>query len=367
MTEGTGSGPRPEETDNSMEAAGQFAGVVAAELGAAASLAMAVLGDRLGLFEAMAVAGPLTPSELAARSGCAERYIREWLCSQAAGGWVHFDVETERFELPASHAAALVDEASPTFLAGSIQLLNALYASVDRLAETFRTGEGIGWGEHHSDLHGAVGRFSRTLIAPMLPSWIDASGEPAGRLQDGGRILDLGCGHGSVLLALAHAYPDARLDGVDSHAASVEVAQDNIVRAGFDHRVAAHVADAGNPPAGADGCYDLVLLVDSLHDMGDPVAAATAARRALAPGGAVLIVEPVSSDRQVDNFNPVGRYYYAISTAFCLPAALSQAGGWALGNQSGPSRVVEICRQAGLATVVAQEPTPFNMVFTARP
>lgn len=351
------------ETDT---AAVDFAGLVATELGAAASAAMAVVGDRLGLYRALAQAGPVTAIELAARTGCAERYVREWLYSQAAGGWINFDEESERFELPPARALVLAEEGSPLFLGASIQLLSALFASVDRLSEAFRTGEGIGWGEHHSDLHDGVARFARSALPTTLPGWLERAGV-AERLRGAGRALDIGCGQGPALVALARAFPDARVDGVDSHAASVEAARRAASDAGVAGRVSVRVAEGGDLPTDAEGAYDLVLLMDCLHDMGDPVVAATAAARALAPGGTVLIVEPVSSDRLVDNFNPVGRYYYAISTAFCMPAALSQTGGWALGNQAGPARVHDICRQAGLGTVTAVDTTPFNMVFAAQP
>ncbi|HET9733361.1 MAG TPA: class I SAM-dependent methyltransferase [Acidimicrobiales bacterium] len=343
-----------------------FAGVVAADLGAAAIGAMAVIGDRLGLYRALAAAGPVTSTELAARTGCAERYVREWLCSQAAAGWVAFDEESERFELPQPQAIVLAQDDSPLSLAASIQLLNALYASVDRLSETFLTGDGIGWGEHHADLHDGVARFSRSSLSVALPGWVTAAGV-AGRLDEGGKALDVGCGQGSALVALAKAFPRAHVEGVDSHAPSVEAARRAAADAGVTGRVTVRVAEGADLSGSDEGTYDLVMLVDCLHDMGDPVAAARAARSAVAPGGAVLIVEPASSDSLVANFNPVGRYYYAISTAFCMPSALSQTGGWALGNQAGPARVLDICDQAGFRDVSRLDATPFNMVFCARP
>jgi 2-polyprenyl-3-methyl-5-hydroxy-6-metoxy-1,4-benzoquinol methylase len=368
MTVAEGTDVESSGSDASDAAAiGEFAGVVAGELAAASSMAMAVLGDRLGLFEALAVAGPVTSPELAARVGCAERYVREWLFSQAAGGWLRYDEDTERFELPRAHAAVLVDESSGAFMGASIQLLDALYRSLDRLSETFQTGAGTGWDQHHPSLHQGVARFSRAFFPMMLPAWIEATGSPADRLRSGGRALDLGCGHGSLLVSLARAFPTASVTGVDVHAPSVDAARRNVADAGLSDQVSVHVADAAAASRVAEGPYDLVLLVDALHDMGDPVSVLAAARRVLAPGGAVLIVEPMSSDCPAENFNPTGRYYYAISTAFCMPSALSQSGGWALGNQGGPARVVDICTKAGLHDVQAHEPTPFNMVFTARP
>lgn len=353
-------------TDNVLDEAMAFVSLVACELGAAATGAMAVVGDRLGLYRAMAASGPVTASDLAARCGCAERYVREWLFSQAAAGWVHFDEDSARFDLPEAHAAVLADESSPMFLGPSIQMLHPLYAGIDRLTQRFRTGDGIGWGEHHADLHKAVGRFSRSAFSAAFSGWVESAGV-ADRLRGGGRVLDIGCGEASALIALAQVFPEARCDGLDSHNDSIETARRQIDAAGLKGRVAVRTADANSLPVAEEGAYDLVLLVDCLHDMGDPVAAATAARKALAPGGAVLIVEPASSDRVAENFNPIGRYYYAISTAFCMPSALSQPGGWALGNQGGPARVCEICSLAGLGTVVEEQASPFNMVFSARP
>ena len=350
--------------DGSLDPGGEFIVQAMGDLGAAASTAMAVLGDRLGLYAAMAAAGPVTPSELAARAGFAERYVREWLCSQAAAGWVLYDDDSEQFELPVDRAAVLADETSPMFMGPSIQMVHALYRSIDRLAEAFASGDGIGWGEHHADLHEGVARFGRAMFSAMLPTWVEASGA-ATRLRSGGRILDIACGYGATTVTLATSFPDAHVDGFDADGPSIETAQQAVDAAGVSDRVSLLVRPAGGDDT--EAAYDLVLLCDCLHDMGDPVAAATAARRALAPGGVVLIIEPTSSDRLAENFNPVGRFLYAVSTSFCMPSALSQPGGWALGNQSGPASIIDICHRAGLATVEPVETTPINMVFAARP
>jgi SAM-dependent methyltransferase len=345
------------------EAVGEFVGTVGAELGAAAGTAMAILGDRLGLYRTLAAGDALTSSELAARSGCAERYVREWLCNQAAGGWVSYEAETERFSLPPAHAAVVADEDSPAFLGGSIQSIGAIFRSLDMLAEAFRTGEGIGWGEHHADLHEGAARFFRTACQSQLAAWVEQLDGVAERLRARGRIADVGCGQGGAAIVLAEAFPTARVVGLDSHGPSVERARAAAAAAGVAERVSFRAAQAQEVEPET---FDLVMMLDCLHDMGDPVAAAAAARRALAADGSLLVVEPAAGDRLTDNFNPVGRTYYASSTAFCTPCALSQDGGWALGNQAGESRLRDVLTQAGFQTVRLVLQTPYQLVLEAR-
>jgi SAM-dependent methyltransferase len=351
-------------TTSAMEEVEAFVGLAGQELGAAASVAMAVLGDRLGLYRAMVDQGALTPAELAARSGLAERYVREWAANQAAGGWLHYEPETGGFSLPDAHAAVLADETSPAFLGGSIQATAAIFRSLDRLAEVFRTGEGIGWGEHHEDLHAGAARFFRTACAAALPGWVETLEQVAGRLRAGGSVLDLGCGRGGAAIALGLAFPAARIAGVDSHGASIERARAAAAAEGLADRVTFQIADV---TAALNGRFDLVMMLDTLHDLGDPVAAASRAREALTADGAVLLVEPFAGDRLEENFNPVGRMYFASSTAFCTPSALAQAGGWALGNQVGETRLRDICAQAGLNDVWRVGATPYQLVLAARP
>jgi SAM-dependent methyltransferase len=347
-------------TEQEMMAAVEHVG---ADLGAAAGAAMALLGDRLGLWRALADGGPLTPVELASRTGCAERYVREWLASQAAGGWLSYEPETGRFTLDPAYAAVVAADDSPVFLGGSMQMVGAMFASLDRLGEAFRSGEGIGWGEHHGDLHHGVARFFRVACEPYLGEWIAALDGVDERLQAGGRVLDVGCGEGSAALALALRYPRASVTAVDAHAPSIEIARDNARRAGVEDRVTFIAGDASDLPADA---FDLVCALDVLHDLGDPVGVATAVRRALTSNGAWLIVEPFAGDRLEENLNPVGRMYYAGSTAFCMPCALKQDGGWALGNQAGPSRLREIITRGGFATVEEVARTPWQLVLGAR-
>ncbi len=346
------------------EAVEEFMGTVAVELAAAASAAMAIVGDRLGLYEALAGAEWLTPSELAARTGCAERYVREWLANQAAGGWVAFDEDRERFSLPAAHGAVIADEASPVFLGGSLQVVGAIYRSLDLLCEAFRTGEGIGWGEHHADLHDGAARFFRTACQTYLAGWVEQIDGIAERLRAGGRIADVGCGQGGAALVLAKAFPAAEVVGVDTHGSSLERARAAAAGGGLSERVSFRLAESGQLEHGR---FDLVTMLDCLHDMGDPVGAAEAARHALSDGGALLVVEPAAGDRLSENFNPTGRMYYASSTAFCMPCALAQDGDWALGNQAGEARLREIFGLAGFTRIRTLATTPFQLIFEVRP
>lgn len=352
------------ETASPAENVEAFLGTVSVELAAAASTAMAIVGDRLGLYRTLASGGPMTSVELAARSGCAERYVREWLCNQAAGGWIDYDEETERFTLPAAHAPVVADEGSPVFLGGSIQCVGAVFRSLDMLCEAFRTGEGIGWGEHHSDLHEGAARFFKTACQTQLPHWVEQLDGVASRLRAGGRIADVGCGQGGAAVTLAGAFPEAKVLGIDSHSPSIERARAAAAGAGVAERVAFRVGRADQLERGE---FDLVMMLDCLHDMGDPVRAAAAARSALKPGGALLLVEPAAGDRLSDNINPVGRMYYASSTAFCTPCALSQDGGWALGNQAGEARLRDVLQRAGFTSIRKVDATPFQQVLEARP
>jgi SAM-dependent methyltransferase len=340
-----------------------FAMQAAAEIGAAASLAMAILGDRLGLYRALASGTPLTAAELAARTGCAERYVREWLANQTAGGWVAYEPETARFELPSAHAAVVADEDSPVFMGGSIQTVGAIFSGLDRLTEAFRTGDGIGWGEQHADLHDGAARFFRTAYAAALPGWVGALDGVAERLHGAGRIADLGCGRGAAAIALAQSYPNVAITGFDMHRDSIERARHAAAAAGVAERAAFVVGSAEDLPAGG---FDLVLTLDALHDMGDPLTAAERVRDALAPGGSWLIVEPAAADRLEDNLGPIARTWYATSTAFCTPCALSQPGGWALGNQAGEARLRDLLERAGFASVRVVDQTPFQLVLEAR-
>jgi SAM-dependent methyltransferase len=331
---------------------------------AAISLPMVVLGDRLGLYKAMAGAGPMTPAELAARTGTAERYVREWLSQQAAGGYVAYHEPGGRFSLPEEHAAVLADEMSPTFMGGAFQLAQGYAHTARHVQEAFRTGEGLAYDHQHPDVYMGVERFYLpAYTASLTTAWIPALAGMQEKLERGARIADVGCGHGVSTLLLARAYPRCEVAGFDYHAGSIGRARERARAAGLADRVHFEVAAATAFP----GRYDLVLLLDCLHDMGDPGAACRHIRSALEPDGAVLLVEPLAGDRLADNLNPLGRAYYAASTLNCVPTSLSQPHGLALGAQAGESRLRDVVTGAGFSRFRRAVEAPFNLVIEARP
>jgi len=331
---------------------------------AAMSLPMVALGDRLGLYRAMSGAGPLTPAELAARSGTAERYVREWLSQQAAGGYVAYDEGTGRFTLSDDHAAVLADETSPLFLAGAFQLALGYAHSVRHVVDGFRSGAGVTYDHQDADVYMGIERFYLpAYTANLTTTWIPSLTGVAEKLQAGARIADVGCGHGVSTLLLARTYPSCEVAGFDSHPGSIARAQERAREAGLAGRVRFEVASATE----FSGRYDLVLLLDCLHDMGDPEAACRRIREALDPDGTLLLVEPLAGDRLADNLTPLGRAYYAASTLNCVPTSLSQPGGLALGAQAGESRLREIVTRAGFGRFRRAVEAPFNLVIEARP
>jgi SAM-dependent methyltransferase len=335
------------------------------ELGATVNAALIVLGDKLGLYQALADGGPLTAAELAQRTDTAERYVREWLNAQAAGGIVEYDPETRRYTLPPEHALALADESSPAFLPGAFQLALGTVRDEPHIREAFRTGTGFGWHQHEGDVFEGCERFFRPgYRAHLVSEWIPALDGVGPKLRDGARIADVGCGHGASSILLAEAYPASRVDGFDYHDGSIEQARTRAQRAGVADRVRFDVASADAFPGRG---YDLVCTFDCLHDMGDPVAAARHIRDALAPDGTWLVVEPNAGDAVEDNLNPVGRVYYAFSTMLCTPNSLDQEGGIALGAQAGEARLRQVLTGAGFTHVRRAAETPFNMVLEARP
>ena len=342
-----------------------FVGQAVTELGATLGAALVVIGDRLGLYKAMANAGPLTSTELAERTATAERYVREWLNAQAAGGYVHYDARSQRYTLPPEQACALADEQSPVFLPGAFQGMVAAVRDANKLTEAFRTGAGVGWDEHNADLFEGTERFFRTgYQANLVSSWIPALEGVDAKLRAGAHVADVGCGHGASGILMAQAYPASEFVGFDYHAASVEQARVRAAAAGVSDRVRFEVAAAHEYP-GRD--YDLVACFDCLHDMGDPVGAARHVRSTLDPDGTWLIVEPFAADRVEDNLNPVGRLYYAASTLICTPASLAQPVGTALGAQAGVARLKEVVSAAGFSRFRPAAETPFNLILEARP
>jgi SAM-dependent methyltransferase len=365
-----------ETTDKPLDMAQveQFVNQVVTDVAAAEAGVLSYVGDRLGLYRAMAGAGPLTAGELAARTGTDQRYLQEWLSAQAAGGYVEYEEPAgageATFYLPDEHAAALADESSPVFVAGAFALLASCWADADATAENLRTGRGLGWGEHDSRLYEATDRFFRTAYRAYLTmDWIPALEGVEEKLQAGGQVADIGCGHGSSTVLMASAYPASTFVGFDTHEESIAAARRAADEAGVADRVRFEVAAATDVPA-PDGGYDLVCFFDCLHDMGDPVGAARRACEVLAPDGSVLLVEPAAGDRLEDNLNPLGRMMYAASTALCTPNAVAQGGttpgGRALGAQAGLARLTDVLEQGGFSEVRKATETPFNMIIEAR-
>lgn len=343
----------------------EFMGRVVGELGAAISSALVALGDRLGLYRAMADGGPMSAEELAARTGTEARYVREWLSNQAAGGFVSYDPDTDDFFLSPEQSVMLAEEGNPAFVAGAFQVITAAIKDEEKVARAFQTGGGVGWHEHHHDLFSGTERFFRPGYAANLVSgWIPALDGVEAKLQSGARVADVGCGHGASTILMAEAYPHSEFVGFDYHAASIEHARAAAAQAGLDERVRFEVAPAKQYPG--EG-YDLVCMFDCLHDMGDPVGAAAHVRQTLAADGTWLIVEPYAGDRLQDNLNPVGRIYYGASTLVCTPASRDQEVGLGLGAQAGEARLREVVTAGGFTRFRRATETPFNLVLEARP
>ena len=352
-------------TDVDMDKLMSFVFRAVDEVGATLNTALVVMGDKLGLYRTLAGAGPLTPAEVASRSGCAERYVREWLNAQAASGYLEYDPGSGRYLLPAEQAVALTDESSPAYLPGFFQIALGSVHDAPRVVDAARSGAGIGWHDHVADVHDGCERFFRPgYNAHLVEEWLPALDGAVAKLEAGAHVADVGCGHGASTILMAQAFPASTFVGFDYHQASIQVAAKRAHAAGVGARVSFEVAPAAAFP-GAD--YDLVTMFDCLHDMGDPSGAARHIRAALAADGTWMIVEPAAGDRVEDNLNPVGRAYYAFSTLLCTPCSLSQEVGMALGAQAGQARIRDVVTGAGFSHFHRVAETPFNMVFEALP
>jgi SAM-dependent methyltransferase len=342
-----------------------FVGRAVDEVGASLNTALVVMGDKLGLYRAMAGAGPLSSTELAERTGTAERYVREWLNAQAAGGYVEYLPETGRYLLPPEQAVALTDDSSPAYLPGFFQIALGSIVDSSRITEVARTGAGVGWHDHVSDVHEGCERFFRPgYNAHLLTEWLPSLDGILTKLNAGATVADVGCGHGASTILMAQAFPASSFVGCDYHEGSVATARRRAVSAGLGDRVRFEVAPASSFPGTG---YDLVTMFDCLHDMGDPVGAARHVRESLAGDGSWMIVEPAAGDRVEDNLNPIGRAYYGFSTLLCTPCSLSQEVGLALGAQAGEARIKEVVIDAGFSSFARVAETPFNVVLEARP
>jgi SAM-dependent methyltransferase len=353
-----------EETPLDMAKLEAFVFRAVEEVGATLNTALVVMGDRLGLYRALAGAGPLTPTELAERTGTAERYVREWLNAQAAGGYIEYDPESARYTLPPEQALALTDSESPAYLPGFFQIAFGSVVDSPHITEAAQNGDGVGWHEHNHHVFDGCERFFRPgYNANLLTSWLPALDGVVAKLEQGAAVADVGCGHGSSTILMAKAFPKSSFTGSDYHEGSIETARERAREAGVEN-----VAFEVSPASGYAGAkYDLVTMFDCLHDMGDPVGAARHVRESLADNGTWLIVEPRAGDRVEENLNPVGRAYYGFSTLLCTPASLSQEVGLALGAQAGEARIHDVVASGGFTRFRRAAETPFNLVFEARP
>ena len=343
----------------------EFLGKAIVDFGATFNAALIRIGDKLGLYKGLASGGPQTPAELAKRTGTAERYVREWLSAQAAGGYVTYDSSNGRFHLSEEQAFAMADESSPVFLPGAFQCALAAVKAEEKLTERFKTGQGLGWHEHHPELFVGTERFFRPgYAANLISAWIPALTGVATKLKNGARVADVGCGLGASTILMAKSYPRSEFVGFDYHDKSIETAKQRAKDAGVGDRIRFEVAKAKDYP-GQD--YDFVTFFDCLHDMGDPAGASTHVRSTLKKDGTWMIVEPFAGDKLEDNLNPIGRAFYGASALICTPASLSQEVGLALGAQAGEKRLREVVTSGGFSQFRRATQTPFNLIFEARP
>lgn len=335
------------------------------DLGAAVTAPLVLIGDKLGLYKAMADGVPVSPAELAERTGCRERYLREWLAQQAASGYVTYDPADGTFRLPAEQALALAVDDSPVFMPGAFQLLASMIKDEPHITERFRSGQGMGWHEHDTDLYEGTERFFRpNYLGHLVDEWLPSLDGVVDRLQAGAHVADIGCGHGASTILMAQAFPNSTFSGSDYHEASIAAARRAAERAGVADRVRFEVATAKDFGGGP---FDLVCVFDALHDMGDPAGAARHVRETLADDGTWMIVEPFAGDQLEENLTPVGRIFYGGSTMLCTPASLSQEVGLALGAQAGEKRLTAVLSEGGFSRVRRSAETPFNLVLEARP
>jgi len=337
-------------------------GSIVQDLGGAYSVPLVRMGETLGLYRALAEGGPQTPAQIAARAGVDERYLTEWLANQAAGGYVTYTAEDGTFHLTEEQAMVFADPGSPVYMIGAFDNAVSGIHNQPMVEGAFRTGGGVGWGDQAECMFCAVAKFFRPgYRANLVDAWLPALEGVVEVLEAGGKVADVGCGHGHSTLIMAEAFPNSTVVGFDFHEPSIAEARNHAAKHGLAN-LSFEVATAKSFP-GND--YDLVTCFDCLHDMGDPAGAAAHVRQALKPGGKWMVVEPMAGTSMADNLNPVGRLYYAASTMICLPTSKAQEIGLALGAQAGEARLAEVIRQGGFGTVRRATETPFNMVLEA--
>ena len=341
-----------------------FLGQVVGDLAGYSGALMGYIGDRLGLYRAIAEAGSVTSTELAERTGAAERYLRDWLVNQAAGGYLEYDAMTGRYRMLPEQAVALTDESSPAFVGGAFQVLLSIAHSLPRILDNVRSGEGMFWGEHHPDLFEGTERFFKPgYVGSLVSAWIPALDGVQAKLEAGASVADVGCGHGATTILMAQAFPNSRFVGFDYHEPSIERARQAAAEAGVAERVEFHLAESTDFPGQG---YDLVAFFDCLHDMADPEAAARRAYETLKPDGTILLVEPMAGAQVEGNFNPVGRIFSAASVLVCTPNAIA-GGGAGIGTIATDDDLRGLFTRAGFSHFRRATETPFNRIFEARP
>lgn len=341
----------------------QFLGKVVGDFGASLGSSLAYIGQKLGLYKALAADGPLTSAELAEKTNTNERYVREWLVNQASGGYVEYDAASGRYSMSPEQAVALTDEQSPFYVGGGFFVIKAMTQAVERIEDYFRNGGGMLWGEHHPDLFIGTERFFRPgYTAHLVSTWIPALDGVEEKLKSGAKVADVGCGHGASTIIMAKAYPNSEFWGFDNHEASIEYARRAAEDAGVSDRVHFEVTSAQSVP---DQQFDLVTFFDCLHDMGDPVGACRRAAEVLRPDGVAMIVEPMAGNAVEENFNPIGRTFAGASTLCCTSNSLAQNGP-ALGAVATEAQLREVALAGGFKAFRRATETPFNRIFEAR-
>ncbi len=339
-------------------------GKMVGDMGAAAVAPLVMLGDRLGLYKALAADGPMTTEALAEKTDTTERYVREWCAAQAGSGYIEYDAGTGQFLMSPEQQAIFADDDSPACLVGGFYGIGSMFIDEPKIANAFKTGEGVGWGDHSDCLFCGTEKFFRPgYKANLVAEWLPALDGVVEQLEAGGKLADIGCGHGASTLVMAEAFPNSTFVGYDFHAASVECANVRAKETGLPN-VSFEVATAKHYP-GND--YDLIAFFDCLHDMGDPVGGVAHSLKALKADGTLMIVEPFAEDELEKNLNSVGRMYYALSTMIWTPASISQDVGLALGAQAGTKRLGEVVREGGFTQFRKATETPFNLILEAKP
>lgn len=342
----------------------ELVGMAVSDLSASHGGVMLSIGHKLGLYKTMANAGPLSSNEVSRRSGCAERYVREWLNSQVAGKYIAYHPSSQTYELTPEQAMVLADENSPVFIPPAWAVSSSMWFDEPKTLEAFRTGQGVSWGDHEGRLYCGVAAFYRNAyLSSLVQEWLPALDGVVPKLQRGAKVADVGCGYGHSTIIMAQAYPHSRFWGFDAHEGSIDEAREHARVAGVSDRVTFAVAQANDFPSQE---YDLICFFDCLHDMGHPDKALRHAAQTMESNGTIMLVEPFANDRVEDNINPIGRLYYAGSTALCCAHAISERGDYVLGAQAGEERLSQVVKANGFSRFRRALATPFNLVLEAR-